>query len=426
MTRNRLLAVYILNQTGHWFIVGLLVPVISLLQLDKGLSLFQVGISSAIYAGTILLLELPTGGLADALGRKRVYLFSLIATLLGVITVAVGRGFWQIVPGIVLWGIGRALSSGTIDAWFVDEFHRLAPEGNLQQATAVANVFIPIGLCLGSLLGGVLPMTLGPLFAKRDRFGVYAANPFAMAVFLVAQFTLTVALVREPAPEGGRPGMAAGLRMFPRILSTAIVYGLRNRVVFLLLMTTLAWGFSFAGLEIFWQPRVKAILGAETRTWIFGLLSAGYFLAGSLGSLLITPLCRLFRNRYELVLFLARSLMGGLFLALALQRGILGFSLFYLALFMANGMGNSPHAAIFHREVPGETRATLLSLDSLCLSIGGLLGSLFLGFLAGFCSIPTSWFAGAGVLGTSGLLYLLVLRRGRCSLIPGQIRGMAE
>ncbi len=129
MTRTRLLAIYILNQTGHWFIVGLLVPVITLLQLDKGLSLFQVGITGALYAGTILLLELPTGGLADALGRKGVYLSSLIATFLSAMTVAVGRGFWQIVPGIVLLGIGRALSTGTIDAWFVDEFHRLAPGG---------------------------------------------------------------------------------------------------------------------------------------------------------------------------------------------------------------------------------------------------------------------------------------------------------
>ncbi len=267
-------------------------------------------------------------------------------------------------------------------------------------------------------------MTLGPLCARVDRLGIYAANPLAMAVFLIAQAALTAVLVREPAPEAGRPGMAAGLRMFPRILATSIEYGLRNRAVFLLLLTTLAWGFSFAGLENFWQPRVKTILGAGTRTWIFGLLSAGYFLAGSLGSLLITPLCRLFRDRYEVVLFLARSLMGGLFLALALQRGILGFSLFYLVLFMANGMGNSPHAAIFHREVPGETRATLLSLDSLCLSIGSLLGSLLLGFLAGLYSIPASWFAGAGVIGTSGLLYLFVLRRGRCCRIPGPSRGL--
>lgn len=426
MTRNRLLTVYILNQTGHWFIVGLLVPVITLLQLDKGLDLFQVGITGALYAGTTLLLELPTGGLADALGRKRVYLSSLVATFLGVITVAVGRGFWQIAPGVVLWGIGRALSSGTIDAWFVDEFHRLAPEGNLQQATALANVFIPIGICVGSLLGGVLPMTLGPLLANVGRLGVYAVNPLVKAVFLIVQFILTIVLVREPIPEAGRPGMAAGLRMFPRILATAVEYGIRNRVVFLLLLTTLAWGFSFAGLESFWQPRVKTIMGAGTRTWIFGLLSAGYFLAGSLGSLLITPLCRLFRDRYELVLFLARSLMGGLFLVLALQQGILGFSLFYLVLFMANGMGNSPHAAIFHREVPGETRATMLSLDSLCLSAGALLGSLLLGFLAGSYSIPASWFVGAGVIGTSGLLYLLVLQRGRRDRIPGQSRGMEE
>ncbi|GAH25588.1 unnamed protein product, partial [marine sediment metagenome] len=32
----------------------------------------------AIYSGTVVILELPTGGLSDTIGRKKVYLISLM------------------------------------------------------------------------------------------------------------------------------------------------------------------------------------------------------------------------------------------------------------------------------------------------------------------------------------------------------------
>ena len=67
-----------LNQGFHWFIIGLIIPITALLQLEKRLDLFQIGIVMAVYGTTVILLELPTGGLADAIGRKRVYLISLV------------------------------------------------------------------------------------------------------------------------------------------------------------------------------------------------------------------------------------------------------------------------------------------------------------------------------------------------------------
>jgi len=76
MSRKRLLIVYTLNQTFHWFMIGLLFPVFVLFQMDKGLDLFQLGITNGVRAATIIFLELPTGGLSDTIGRKRVYLMS--------------------------------------------------------------------------------------------------------------------------------------------------------------------------------------------------------------------------------------------------------------------------------------------------------------------------------------------------------------
>ena len=61
----------LLNQTLHWFIIGLLAPVLSLIKLEKGLNLVEIGVTTTAMSIAVVLLEVPTGGVADAIGRKR-------------------------------------------------------------------------------------------------------------------------------------------------------------------------------------------------------------------------------------------------------------------------------------------------------------------------------------------------------------------
>ena len=58
----------------RWLPVGLLIPVMILLGLDRGLTLSQLGLVAAAQGFVVFGLELPTGGLADAIGRRRVLL----------------------------------------------------------------------------------------------------------------------------------------------------------------------------------------------------------------------------------------------------------------------------------------------------------------------------------------------------------------
>jgi len=408
MTRKKLLLVYTLNQTFHWFIVGLLIPVMALLQLEKGLDLFQIGITMAIYSGTVFLLELPTGGLADAIGRKRVYLISLGMRFLASLVILIAWNLTTVAVGFFFTGVARALSSGTIDAWFVDEFNKIEPEGNLQEALARAGTFIPAGLGVGALIGGLLPMSLGKITSQVPGWGVYSANLIAVGALDIVQFLLTSMLVVEHLHPDKSSDIWSGFKQTPEVISTSVQYGVKDRVILMLLVSTLAWGLGLSGLENLWQPQVKNILGSDSQTWIFGLLSTGYFLAGSLGYILITPICRLFKDNYPKVLFGTRLLMGTFFFLLALQGSLAGFAVFYLTLFVFNGMSNPPHAAVFNAQIPEAKRSTLMSFESFFLQIGGLLGSLVMGYIANTVSIPIAWFVGSGILSVSSLVYFFL------------------
>ncbi|MBN2657897.1 MAG: MFS transporter [Spirochaetales bacterium] len=406
MKKLRILAAWIMS--FHWFSLGIIIPVMTLFVLEKGLSLAQVGIAFAAYGTATVLLELPTGGLADTLGRKKVYIYSLLFQITGAAVILFVSSLPALILCFAFQGISRSLSSGTMDAHFIDEFYRIDREVNLQKEMARIGTFIPLGLGLGSLLGGFLPMIAAQWTAVGVLENQYSFNYIIYIAALIIQLISTSLLVHEKRPEGVESGLAAGFRKVPEVVGTSVKYGLGHPVLLLLLLATFAWGFSISGLEQLWQPQVRSLGGEETGSWIYGLLTTGYFLAASAGSLVSIPFCRLFGDRYPLALFISRTLMGTLYFVLAFQTGLFPFAFFYFSLFLFNGVQSSPESSLFNESVPSEKRSTLLSFSSLFLQGGGIAGSIVLASLADRFSIGRSWIAASVVITLSAALYLLI------------------
>ena len=241
-------------------------------------------------------------------------------------------------------------------------------------------------------------MNLGRITHQLLGLGIYSSNLIIILILLIIQFFLTSKMIIEEIKSELKSDFISGLKLLPAVLSTSIKYGIKNKIIFMLLLSSFAWGLGFSGLETFWQPQVKDILGSDSQTWIFGVLTAGYFLAGSFGNLLITSLCTLFKNNYLAILFFI----------LALQNRITIFAIFYLTLFLFNGMNNAPHASVLNSHIPAEKRSTLLSFESLFLQIGSLLGILIMGYIAHSLSITIAWFAGSSILLLSSFTYLFL------------------
>ena len=79
---------YLVLHGLRWLPSGLLIPVIVLLMLERGIGLSQIGLIFAIQGFVVLGLELPTGGLADALGRKPVLVAAAAFSLASLATFA--------------------------------------------------------------------------------------------------------------------------------------------------------------------------------------------------------------------------------------------------------------------------------------------------------------------------------------------------
>ena len=141
----------------RWLPVGLSVPVSVLLAQSRGLSVAQVGLVFAVYGMVCLVLELPTGGLADAIGRRPVLVLSGSLHLLGLLGLAVAPNLPAFIAAISLIGAGRALDSGPLESWYVDAVHQVTPGADVTPGLSRAAVADGIALSLGAVAGGVLP-----------------------------------------------------------------------------------------------------------------------------------------------------------------------------------------------------------------------------------------------------------------------------
>jgi hypothetical protein len=107
---------------------------------DRGLDLALIGLAFAVRAILVVLLEIPTGGLADAIGRKPIALASQASTLISFVFLLVVTGPVTLMLYALFQGVGAALHSGALEAWYVDKLKAADPDVSLQKNLARISV----------------------------------------------------------------------------------------------------------------------------------------------------------------------------------------------------------------------------------------------------------------------------------------------
>jgi len=98
----------------------LFMPIVVLFYEDNGLEMRHVFILQAIYSVSIVALEIPSGYLADAVGRKITLIMGTILGFFGFLTYSFSYGFMGFLVAEVILGIGQSLISGADSALLYD------------------------------------------------------------------------------------------------------------------------------------------------------------------------------------------------------------------------------------------------------------------------------------------------------------------
>lgn len=137
-------------------------PVFSILFLDFGLTLSQFAVLNAVWAGTIVLCEVPSGALADTLGRKNLLVFTGVLMVLEMALWALAPRqnpdllFWILLVNRILSGLAEASASGADEALAYDS---LKVQGDIKQWGQVLEkqmVVKSVGFVIVMIVGGAV------------------------------------------------------------------------------------------------------------------------------------------------------------------------------------------------------------------------------------------------------------------------------
>ena len=398
---------YIALSGLQWLPIGLVVPVLVLLLRARGLELPVIGGLFAVYTLVVILLELPTGSLADVLGRRRTLAVSRVLSVTALVGMAIATDVVQFGVVMALSGVARALQSGPLEAWYVDAVRAVDPEADVRRGISRAWAVEAAALAIGATTGGLIPTFVTGLPA--DGVLVPLSMPYLAAAVLQGAGLLAVLLLMVDPPNEVRAPVGRIFRDVPTAVAAGIRLATGDRTVRLVLGAGAAFGFAIAALETVAPVQFAALLGGEERaSGAYGVLVTLAFFGTSLGSAAAPRAAALVGSgprTAALVTFLMALALGGM----ATGATFLLVASLYVTFYLFAGLAGPLNNETLHQRVESNQRATLLSVVSLTQMLGGLASNLVVPAIAAV-SFGLGWAASAAVVLAGGILLAMLPR----------------
>ncbi|MBL4580908.1 MAG: MFS transporter [Gammaproteobacteria bacterium] len=357
-------------------------PVFTVLFLDYGLTLEQFAILNIVWALTIVLAEVPSGALADIVGRKRLVVFAAIMMVIEmtlIVFAPIGASsllFMLFLANRICSGLSEAAASGADEALAYDSLKALGREDDWSRILQRTTQVVSIGFFMTMILGAFAydPNMVNGLLATIDPQWQLSNNLIIRLPVILTLITSFIVLgtalgfhdldVEEGEPADSQPRADKSLLDPFRKIVVAGKWTVNHRFVLFVILAALALdsvGRQFAVLASEYYRLIDIPV-----SW-FGFIGAGMSLVGMVNAILSRYLVT---NHSPLFNFLALSffLMAGL-IGLGFAIPYYGV-IFAVGAFAMMGMVQFQSSYYINKEVDSVHRATVLSFKGLALNLG--------------------------------------------------------
>jgi MFS family permease len=355
--------------------------------LDAGLSNLEAFAANAFFTAGMVLFEVPTGIVADTVGRRASYLLGTLtltaSTFLYVLLWQIGAPLWEWAIASMLLGLGFTFFSGAVEAWLVDALTATGFTGELETVFGRGQIVTGAAMLTGSVAGGFI--------ARQTSLGV----PFVLrGLILIVMFGVAFRLMHDigfTAERGGRP-----LAEMRKIAANSIEYGWRVPAVKWLMVESLFTG--GVGIYAFYalQPYLLELYGDPQAYQVAGLVAAIVAGAQIAGGVAAPRIRRLFQRRTSALIATAGLSVVTLGLIGVVESfwAVIGLIVVWGLLFAATLPIRQTY---LNGLIPSRQRATILSFDSMMSSTGGVWTQPLLGRAADVWGYAPSYLMGAGI-----------------------------
>lgn len=342
----------------------------------RGFSLLELGLLEGIYHVTSLLMEVPTGVVADLWGRKASRIAGRCTAVFALVIMFFSQSFLLQAIAFIATALGNNLESGAGDALVYDSLVMDSQEGRYMHVAGRQELVYQLTAIVAFALGG---------FIALESYGLL----FGLSAFFAALAAVIAIGFREP-PVGHREQQEVGTRLLIRIgrsmknqvSESVVIVWMQKRIFFFIVFSELL--FCFLTVLFFYLQNYWISLGF-TEFHIGIIFSANAIVAGltawrspqieeaigERGVLTIMPL-------------LVLACLWGV------VAGPLG-SLFYIFAGFVEGMLITAIGTYLNRLIPSAQRATILSFQSMVFSLFMIILFPLVGLLADRVSIASGF-----------------------------------
>lgn len=356
---------FIITSIFQWFYVPIGVWV---LIWRSNLSWGQIGLVTSIGLLVSLLLELPSGALADLWGRKNTVLFGRIIGVVGFLTLAFANNFWMFAIGNSLYLANWAFESGALSALLFDSMKENGrSEEEYQKVESDAFFWCTIGMAIASGLGGYL-------------YTIHKQLPYLLTSLVALGAFFSALGLEEPKIDS----IKVSLRIYVRQNWEGFLHIFRNSKIRAISIFSILIDFvAYTGLWYLYEPRLAE--AGFPATWL-GFLVSGTYLIRAFGTRLIPLALRLGDAKIPIVLTLFQAI--GSFFSF-FENGFGAIGSVYLRK-MSDGFRKPILSRLQNVELESKYRATSLSAISLLSNILISAAGPFIGYLIEHGKVSTT------------------------------------
>ena len=342
----------------------------TLYQQTRGLNLLQVNSIWSIIVGTIFVAEVPTGVLADKIGRKWSVVIALLLQALGEFFYFFAKDYLVFILIAILAGVGYAFLSGANEALIYDSLPEKDREAEMKKSMGLIGSAYQLAFFAAPLIGGLIVSQL-------------VLTKFLMAIFFTA-CSVTVAFLisltlKEPQ-DGYQHAEANPLAIFKAGINQVKS---SPKLKWLIAISVLTATFSNSLVSLY-QPYFAQ--ASVPTFWIGAALSLGG---------LVAFLIQKYAYRIEKKLgkpgFLVLTLWPGVMYLLFASVSLPALLVPVFVLAYASIEARNPLLSAYKNvQIESRNRATVLSLTNMFTSLYVALMSLLIGRIADY-SIPIAF-----------------------------------
>lgn len=342
---------------AKWFM--LYMPIIGLFYSQNGLSHIDLFIIQAGYSLASAVFEIPSGYLADVVGRKKTIVLGSCMGAFGFMIYAQSTSFWPFFIAEVLMGIGQSFISGSDSALLYDSLQQTSHKKKYLQYEGRLNSISAFAETLAALIGGIIA-TLYSLQAV-----------FVVQVFIAALAIPASMLLVEPSRQ--KLQHSSFRQIFEISKFTLFTHkGLRSTVL-------LSSVIGIATLTMAWTMQsflVNYAITEKNATILWVILN----LLVAVTSLYASKLEKFFGIQKLVLVMVVCIPMGYIAMGSLPFVFILVFLLFF---YIVRGFATPVLKQLIQDHCQSEIRATVLSVRGLLIRVGFSIVGPAIGYMSG-------------------------------------------